>query len=59
MLVDDVIVGEQLISQDLLTTTLGSDSDLFFGSSTMNVNDMAASDVSLDGCIGDIIINGQ
>ncbi|KAL8600730.1 hypothetical protein ACOMHN_057318 [Nucella lapillus] len=59
MLVDDVEVDQGQLPSGVTEIQLGANGNLYFGGAQINVNDMASSDVFLDGCISDIIANGK
>ena len=59
MLVDDVLVAEGELPVGVDEIPLGLNSNLYFGGTRVLINDMAASDINLDGCISDIIANGR
>ena len=59
MLVDDVLVAEGELPVGVDQIPLEGNSNLYFGGAPVTVNDMAASDLYLDGCISDIIVNGR
>ncbi|KAK7100471.1 laminin subunit alpha-2-like isoform X2 [Littorina saxatilis] len=59
LLVDDVIVAQDDLPPGVEAIPMGTNSNLYFGGASIMVNDMAASDVYLDGCVSDVIANGR
>ena len=59
MVVDDVLAAEGELPVGVDEIPLGLNSNLYFGGTRILINDMAASDIYLDGCISDIIANGR
>ena len=59
MVVDDILAAEGELPPGVDEIPLGLNSNLYFGGTRVLINDMAASDIYLDGCISDIIVNGR